>query len=226
MINNNYFVFYDCETINFWDAEGVQNPSDVICEVAAIVIDPRRLEIIEGESFTSLMKPPDMSIASERAMEVTGISREMLANAPDQKTTWENFANFMKKFNKKGTKLAAPIMVGHNIISFDRPIYNDICYKYGYVNDGEPNLFHPTVMYDTYLMWHMICENLAEPAKYNMDYMKEYLGLPKSSYKEGHAHRALGDCKDGSEIFIRLMKWIRGNAARAKFKGAFSGKTS
>ena len=69
-------------------------------------------------------------------------------------------------------------------------------------------------------MQHIYCwfENNAEVNRYNMDYLREYFGMPNDN-----AHDALQDVKDTANILIRFLKLQRNiiENQKVQFKNAF-----
>ena len=70
-------------------------------------------------------------------------------------------------------------------------------------------------------MQHIYCwfENHAEVNKYNMDYLRDYFGMPSEN-----SHDALQDVKDTANILIRFLKLQRSMIENNKiqFKNAFA----
>ncbi|GAA0173727.1 DNA metabolism protein [Lithospermum erythrorhizon] len=96
-------VFFDLETNvpkktgqKFW-----------ILEFGAIVVCPRKL--IELESYCTLIRPGDLSVAALRPSRIDGITREAVVNAP----------SFEEVSDKIFSILDGRIWAGHNIQRFD-----------------------------------------------------------------------------------------------------------
>lgn len=198
-------------------------------QIAAVAIHARKLQIQPNGVFESHMRcitNDDKAIASgfnpieEGALEVTKRTRDSLAKGPMPKTVWKNFAKFCDQFNFKKTAWYAPIAAGFNINGFDMKIVDRLCQEYGPTSDktGEQKIFHPIHRID--LMQHIYCwfENNAEVNRYNMDYLREYFGMPNDN-----AHDALQDVKDTANILIRFLKLQRNiiENQKVQFKNAF-----
>lgn len=215
----NYLVVFDFETCNMRCDE--YSP----IQLAAIVLDPRTLEEVEGGRFGGknengedlLMEPLDWSLVEDEALLANGKTREQLENAPGQKVVWDSFVNFMKKYNKDGSRYTRPIPVGHNIINFDIPIIQAMCRKYGNLDsEGKPDIFSSIfqidVMQNTWWWW----ESLKEPSRHSNDYICDYFGINK----EG-AHDAMVDCEHTAMIFRKFLNYYRKHAKKTTFKGCF-----
>ncbi|KAJ4950134.1 hypothetical protein NE237_026966 [Protea cynaroides] len=97
-------VFFDLET-GVSNTEG-QNRFSVL-EFGAIVICPRNL--IELESYCTLIRPQDLSVVALKSRRCDGITREAVANAP----TFEDVAHQIFGI------LNGRVWAGHNIQRFD-----------------------------------------------------------------------------------------------------------
>ncbi|KAK6258917.1 Exonuclease [Theobroma cacao] len=96
-------VFFDLETT-------VPNRSGqrfFVLEFGAIVVCPRKL--VELESYSTLIKPKDLSVVPVRSGRCDGITREAVANAPE----------FEQVADKIFSILNGRVWAGHNIQRFD-----------------------------------------------------------------------------------------------------------
>ena len=127
-INHNDYICLDTETTGLSDTKQ-------LCEIAAVIVDARKLEIKDQGIFHSLCKIiPDekceeygIDVTSDKALEVNGLTREDLENAPDLKTVWKDFENWALYHNPTKNKWNAPIPVGQNL-NFDMSLINNIHY--------------------------------------------------------------------------------------------------
>lgn len=78
-----------------------------ILEFGAIVVCPRKL--VELESYSTLIRPKDLSVVALRSGRSDGITREAVANAPE----------FHEVADKIFSMLNGRIWSGHNIQRFD-----------------------------------------------------------------------------------------------------------
>ena len=169
-INKNVgYVVFDLETT------GLSPFKDEIIEIGAVKVD-KDGKILE--TFTTLVKPSKP--VSEFIQNLTGISNEMLVDAPSIYTVLPRFADFAGE----------SILVGHNV-TFDiafvqqkAKIYNDI------------RLLNPYV--DTLSLTRKVYPNLKS---YKLqDLIKEF------DLKTYAAHRALADVVATQQLFELLKK--------------------
>ena len=221
-MNYKDIIVFDFET-------GSRNPEKTQpVQIAAVAIHGRKLTIQPAGYFESLMRPElddDKAIElgvdpiEDEALAVNGKTREELAKAPLPKTVWKKFANFVNKYNWKGTPYFAPVAAGYNINGFDMPIVQRLCEQYGPTDKktGKQTLFdkiHRIDMLDTVWMW---MENNPDIKSISMDSMRDLLGMSKEN-----AHDALQDVKDTANLMIAFMKLHRRIAPNVKFEKAFA----
>lgn len=226
-MNYNDFIVLDFET-------GSRNPYKTQpIEVAMVAIHGRRLEIIEGSVFVSLMKPFDDDKALElgldpiqdEALEINHKTREQLKTAPEPKLVWSKAKEYVDRYNHKKTVWDAPIFCGYNSDGFDGHIVHRLCcldpYKFGPVDkDGIKNrLFHPIHTIDVMKYIWAWTENNVDIRSLSLDNMREWLGISK----EG-AHNAEKDVIDTAQILIKFLKLHRNYASKVKFANSFGGK--
>lgn len=102
-------IFFDLETF------GLSRNTDPILEIAAIVVN-EKLEIIDTfDSFVNPQKPVPWQIT-----QLTGITTQMIKNAPAEFVALNDFKAFMKKYNVQA-------IAGHNIARFDIPFLRTRC---------------------------------------------------------------------------------------------------
>ena len=223
---NKYICVFDFET------DGV-NPA--VCQpvqLAGVMIHPRTLDLVEGSEFCTDMRPENIDDENyykdnESTMDwhaknydiTTKEVFEKWKNSPNQKIAWEQWTAYLKKWNtnqSNKTMWSAPIRGGHNIRSFDIPIMDRLCTKYGNVQkSGEQKIFYPRDVVDIKEICFYWFENLPEPEAYNMDALRIYFDLPTHG-----GHDALNDVKDEAWMICKFMKLFRSQAPRIKFKGS------
>jgi DNA polymerase III epsilon subunit-like protein len=242
-MNYNDLVFYDFETTgtNPLTAQPIQ--------LAAVTIHGRKLEVKEEETFSSYIKPVfDEEKCEELGLQpytdeirnITGITREELEAAPDVRTVWEQFQQYIYKNNPGKEKWKSPIRAGYNIDRYDNFIIERICgghnyhakrelkklgiqekvpepYGFGPWDDerGESQLFNPRDSVDLIRIIWTWTENMPEIKSLSFDSVREWLGLTT----EG-AHNALTDVLQGAEVLTRFLKLQRKMATTVKFKGS------
>lgn len=137
-MNYNTYIVYDYES----SSKSSETTQPV--QLAAVAVHGRKLEIIEGSEFQSLIRPVfdeaecsrlGLDPLEDGAVQVHGKTAEILAEAPPLESVWPNFVEYVNSYNWKGTQWTAPIPVGYNIKGFDTIITNRIClsepYKLG-----------------------------------------------------------------------------------------------
>lgn len=197
-------------------------------QIAAIAIHGRKLTLQPGGVFNSEIRPiiddekaieAGVAPLEEKALEITRKNRKDLAKAPPPKIVWGKFAEFVNQYNWKNTSFTAPIAAGFNIIGYDMPIVNRMCKEFGPYDEKkqQQKLFNPIFKID--LMDHIYCwfENNQDVKSYNMDYLREYFGLPKDN-----AHDALQDVKDTANILIKFLKLQRNLLKKVRFEKSFA----
>jgi DNA polymerase III alpha subunit (gram-positive type) len=211
-ICNNTLIMYDLETTS-------ANPQTTqIIEIAAIAIDPRKLEIIPNSEFYSLIKPIEdpeeqaklgLGPIEQGALDVNKKTMEELRLAPALKTVWKSFEQYIMNYNTTGKKWTAPALCGFNNNGFDDIILNRVAgtvWKYGPWDEERQQcpLFHPTYNLDLMKLLYPWFESNYDVQNFKMDTFRKFFGLSS----EG-AHTADQDVKDQAEILIRLLRLTR-----------------
>jgi len=204
-------------------------------QIAAVIIDPLRLEIIPNSEFNVTIKPDKLeednsytyadSDILEFHSKVRGCSKEdILTTWKDytpQNQSWKLFLSYLEKYHIRSDKkscFTAPIAAGYNINRFDLRIVDRLSKKYNNLNkEGRSSLFYPRDVVDVMNVIFYWFESNNELKNYTLDNLRDYLGLSK----EG-AHDALKDVKDTAEILIRFLKLHRNFGKKVKFKGSFT----
>lgn len=204
-------------------------------QLAAIMIDPIKLEIISGSEFNINCKPeviekdPDYHYETDIIdfhSRVKGCSQEdiykLWKTYGSQQLAWESFVNYLDKYHcgnrKKKTMFSAPIAAGYNINRFDMKIINRLSKKYKTIDtkEGTSTLFYPRDVLDimNLVFYWFESSNLKS---YSLDNIREHLGISKDG-----AHDALKDVQDCAEILIRFMRLHRKLVPKIKFEGSFA----
>jgi DNA polymerase III epsilon subunit-like protein len=212
-MNKNEIIVMDFETT------GLDTSTCEITQIAAVVVNPRRLTIVD--EFNTEVRPLDFDAISEDALKVTRKTKEGLALAPHPEQVWGDFKNFCDKYNFKKTPYTAPIMAGYNILGYDLPILNRYAKKYGTVDNktGKQNLFSNFMSYDLIhevYWWH---ENSSDLPNIKLTTLCEWLGLDTTK-----AHDALYDVKNTAKIMIKFMRLKRYLFPKIKFAGSCIGE--
>lgn len=222
MINQNYLCIYDLETTGL-DANAVYP-----VEIAAVIVHPRKLTLVEGATFWSFCCPPDVDKiphdlwefhAKANKCTVTEIKEKIYA-APPLESVFKDFANFLAAYHADGStrksKFSAPILCGMNIERYDNVIFNRCCKEFGFCDkNGEQKIVHPRDCIDLLRICTLFFSNQAEPAKYNFDCLREYFGLPSDG-----GHTAILDVQQTAEVITRFLRYFWDIAARTNFKNS------
>lgn len=222
-MNRLNFCCYDIESANLY------TDPDRLCilEIAAVVLDGRSLEIIEGAQFHSFVKPrhvidevlPDDPLIQDGALAVNGISRASIKDFPIEQMVWANFVDFCLKYKTGTSEFTKVIPVGYNNNGFDDLIVKSM--KVRHPNLKSP--FHKTlsldVMKDIY-MWSEGITGPTAPEKLSFDYWRDYLELPP--LESGNAHEALYDVLQTAMVFKRFQEWRRRLIKKNPLKGSFA----
>ena len=226
-MNNNKICVFDFET----DGSNPRECSPV--QIAAIMIDPVRLEVIEGSEFNINFKPEVLEGNDSYKYEtdilsfhskVRGCSQEDILESwkkfPKQEHSWNLFVNYLDKYHSRTSKksqFSAPIAAGYNIYRFDLPIIDRLSVKYGNVNkENKTDLFYPRDVIDGMNLVFYWFENNTDLKNFTLDTVRDYFGLSK----EG-AHDALKDVKDTAQLIVRFMKLHRTLSQKIQFRNAF-----
>ena len=224
-LNNKFsYIVFDFET-------GSRNPDKTqLTQIAAIALHSKKLTLQPGGIFNIEVKPEfddekavkaGFEPVEQGALDVTRKTREQLEKATDPKIAWQQFTNFVNKFNPKGSPFFAPIPIGYNINNFDMKIVQRYCEMYGPTdNKNKQKLFHQIYkidLMDNLFAWF---ENNDGVEKLNMDYLRGYFGFGEDSKK--NAHDALQDVLDTGEIAVRFLKFHRAKSEGVKFEKSFA----
>lgn len=227
MINYNKICVFDFET------DGA-NPD--ICspvQLAAVMVDPVQLSVIDGSEFNINFKPevieenPDYIYEGDILdfhAKVRGTDRDSILaewkKYPSQKNSWSLFTEYLDKYHARGSKknqFNAPIAAGYNIHRFDLPIVERLSRKYNNLNkENKSNLFYMRDTVDIMNVVFLWFENNSDLKSYSLDTVRDYLGISKDG-----AHDALKDVKDCAEILIRFLRLHRKLSQKILFKDSF-----
>lgn len=230
MANTQKICVFDFET------DGVDPDLCSPVQVAALVIDPIKLEIIPDSEFNITLRPeildtqPDYAYGDSDVLDfhakVRGSSKEDILKSwkeyQKQDHGWSAFVSYLEMYHTRahgGKKscFTAPIAAGYNINRFDLRIIERLSKKYNNLNkEGKTSLFYPRDVIDLMNIVFYWFEGNNELKNYTLDNLRDYLGISK----EG-AHDALKDVKDTANVLIRFLKLHRSMSEKIKFKGSF-----
>lgn len=238
MIENN-IVFYDFET-------GSADPYKCQpTQLAAVIIDLRRIEIIENSTFNSYIRPlsDEDAVAlsldplEDAALSTSKVDIEVLKNAPPLTIVFSTFVDYLKTYAIKGGPINnvwdMPIRSGYNNIGFDDIIMNRLCREHGFLTGrNQMKIFHPVFNWDLlqllnqWFFFHNLTHHRTQSSSF--DQAREYFGFKK----EG-AHDASIDVIQGATLlckFLKLHKSIVGGeidlplGTKLAFKNCIKGK--
>jgi DNA polymerase III epsilon subunit-like protein len=232
MINYNKICVFDFET----DGSDPKSCSPV--QIAAVIIDPLKLEIVPNSEFNIFFKPEVLANNEDYQYttdildfhaKVRGSSKETILaewkKYPSQDQSWKLFTNYLTMHHSRSSKksqFSAPIAAGYNINRFDLPIIDRLSRKYGNTNkEDRSDIFYPRDVLDIMNLVFYWFENNSDLKNLSLDTLRDYLGINK----EG-AHDALKDVKDCAEILVRFMRLHRNLGNKIKFKDSFQSPTS
>lgn len=172
MLDTLDFVVLDTETT------GLRPGADRVIEIAGVRL--RGNEIVD--TFQSLVNP--CRRIPPFITQFTGISPEMVKNAPTAKEVMPDFLRFIEDAT----------IVGHNV-AFDS---NFLCCEAHLLG-----LVFPTDDIDTIMLARRLCPGLK---RFKLDALAAHLNIPTSN-----RHRAMGDATVTAAIFLKLLALARGH---------------
>lgn len=204
-------------------------------QLACVIVDPIKLEIVPNSEFNVNFKPEvmednidyiyDTDIIDFHA-KVKSCSKDAVYSEwrkyPSQEVSWKSFVSYLDKYHCSGRKkksiFSAPIAAGYNINRFDLRIINRLSIKYKNIEAKEntSSLFYPRDVIDLMNLVFYWFEN-TDLKSYSLDSMRDYFGISKDG-----GHDAIKDVKDTANLLIRFLRLHRSLAQKIKFKGSFA----
>jgi DNA polymerase III epsilon subunit-like protein len=211
MLLENPLVVFDMET------NGLDIDTCECVEIACVALDPNKLTIIPGSEFESLARPIDLDTVDDtdkkrEALSVSGITKEMLRNAPVRPAVIDGFLKHIKKIT--GRKKAIPC--GFNISLFDLPLLNRFCREQKLADKAGNNpVFREGVIFDwkhDLFRWWFQDEKGPIPS---FDGLRKFFGMSQ----EG-AHRAYFDCLQEAWVTVKMLTLYQSLRPRVPFAGS------
>jgi DNA polymerase III epsilon subunit-like protein len=146
---------------------------------------------------------------------ITGITKEELEKAPDSKTVWGQFVNYVNRFNRKKDEWNSPIAAGSNIEGYDLLI----CDRYNELfgpKKKDTLLFNTFKKIDLMKILFFWFEDNNELKNFKQETLREYFG-----WDSGGLHRAMSDVDFTAALIFRFMKFHRKTSAKTNFKNCF-----
>ncbi len=175
-IDGEYIVF-DVETT------GLSSASDRLTEIGAVRIRDGKVE----DSFDTFVNPE--TLIPPEIVRLTGITDEMVKDAPSEKEALERFFAFCG---------GCRILVAHNA-SFDMGFLRAAM--------GRTKLSRELTSIDTLIMARALYPELK---KHKLDILAGHLGV-----EQKHHHRADDDARVLGEIFLRMLEKLKGEKGAA-----------
>lgn len=230
MANYQKICVFDLET----DGANPDKCSPV--QIAAVMVDPSKLEIIPDSEFNITLKPealhvnPDYDYSDSDVLDFHAkikntVKEKVLSEWKDyqsQEQGWKLFVSYLDLYHTRSERkscFTAPIASGYNINRFDLKIIERLSLKYNNLNkEGKTSLFYPRDVLDLMNMVFYWFEGNNELKNYTLDHVRDYFGISTVG-----SHDALKDTKDTANLLIRFMKLHRNLSNKVKFKGSFVG---
>ena len=227
-MNNKKLICFDFET------NSVDPYSCDVFQLAAVAIDPIKLEIVPNSLFNSWIKPDNMERESyydeykstiDWHCKKMGLSKEdfldKVKNSLPEKIVWEQFIQYLSNYHDRQNNqnyFSSPIPAGFNIIAFDMPIITRLCKKYKNIQkDGSQGIFYIRDIKDILHISTLWLEPIGDLKSFSMDSIRDYVGITQ----EG-GHQAKKDVIDSAEILIRFLKLHQKLAKNLNFKNSFA----
>lgn len=210
-------------------------------QLAAIMIDPIKLEIIKDSEFNINIKPEKLEKATgvninnhpytdsdilDWHSKIKGVDKSKILDDwlsfPEQKHSWQQFVSYLDGYHAgvrtKKSKFTAPIACGYNIFRFDMKIVDRLSAKYDTYDPKEKisTLFHPRDKIDLMNIVYLWFKFIPEVKSISLDSIREYMGIDSTN-----AHDAMKDVTDCANILIRFLRLHKNFAEKIKFKDAF-----
>lgn len=215
--NNIVVLDFETGSLNPYKTQPIQ--------IAAIMIDINKLELIPGSEFNSEIKPVTESAELDKlgldpieddALKVNRKEMESLLKAKSVDVVWNEFKAYLNNYRINKVATGCPIVCGFNNNRFDDIILKRLGLKYGGFDKdkNEWTILHPKQNFDVWkYAWYWFESSDLE--RLSLDELRKYLGIST----EG-AHDALVDVYDTAEIFVRFLKLSRHLNERIKFQGS------
>lgn len=170
------------------------------------------------------MRPMFPERLDENALRVNKKTKEELMKAPDQKLVWNQFIDWVHKFNKDGSKYNAPIACGKNIRGFDLLFVDELNKKHSSKKE-KTVLFSTRTQLDLEdFLWHwfeqsnVLINPKTKKPDFKMDTVRPYFGLST----EG-AHSAMVDVVQTGALIMKFLKLYRTLNTKICFKDSMKG---
>lgn len=205
-------------------------------QIAATVIDPYKLQIIEDSQFYSWCCPENIDAPTYIKNNLNtlqfhcknyNISMDELIKrikeAPSEKLIFEKFIEYIKKYhNTQGAQsiFTAPILSGFNVFNYDFIIFDRLCSKYKYLDkNNKQNIYSERDSMDIMKIAILWLNYIPDIRSYSMDSLRKYFNMDT-----GQAHDALFDVKQEAQILLKFLTLHKSLAKNIVFKNCFAKK--
>lgn len=200
-----YIIVFDFET------DGLDTASCNPCQVAAIAVDLRNLQVVEDSEFNAYICPDDVDEpnyikdhyrtlkfhADLQKTTIENVLKDWRSKGIKEKVAWTSFVDYCKKYRMGAKNGQLPVAGGQNIVNFDLPIAARLCEKH---KVGFPFPKRDTFdLLNITPMWFLF--STSPPENYKLDTLRDYFGMSK----EG-AHDALTDVRQCAELIIKFLR--------------------
>jgi DNA polymerase III epsilon subunit-like protein len=217
-------LFFDFETSGLSGVDSIQ-----ITQVAAVGINGQTLQFTKNDIFSSMIKieldeekckEQGLEAISQKVLDLTHLTKEQLAAAPDEKTVYDKFKKFIARYSTGTGAWGKPIASGFNIRNYDMPLLDVRCQKYGDYNEKwrRGNLFHPSTMLDLKDLEYLTLENIPSITSISFDNLRKLYGLET----DAGSHDARVDVIQGSLLLCKKLAWLRKLCSKSKFEGSMA----
>ncbi|MBI4151530.1 3'-5' exonuclease [Candidatus Woesearchaeota archaeon] len=178
----------------------------VWCDVETGGLDPLKsciLQIaairLDGQTFTSYVKPHAGADIHPKALEVNGLVSSQLSNFPEASLVADQFLEFLRPQSPK------ILLAGHNVIKFDRPFLDQF-----FLRLGKTQAFETMVHYhhlDTLPLGLALLDAgviKTYNGYMNLESLSKALGVTNTK-----AHSADGDIKATKECYEAMVQKLR-----------------
>lgn len=190
------FIVIDCET------GGLSADKNPLTEIALVILD-YQLNVIK--EYETLIKPYGNLVIGREALEVTKLTIEEINSGKEPKQVVTELIDIFKSL--KVGKFSKPILVGHNLEKFDIKFISKLFE------------FHNKNVFD-YVEEHMEDTMWISREKWGHEESGPDFKLTTCCNRAGielvDAHRALPDTRSTAQLFVHLMKSLRGEGQIVK----------
>lgn len=227
---NKKIIVFDLETSHIDTA--VADP----IQIAAIVIDPNRLQTLENSEFYSWCCPDNIDSPTYIKNNLSTLQFhcknynlsmddliQKIRESPSEKVVFEKFIDYIKKYHTTQSTqsiFTAPILAGFNVFNFDFPILDRLCTKYKILDkNNKQNLYNTRDSMDIMKIAMLWLNYLPDINSYSMDSIRKYFAMDNSQ-----AHDAIFDVRQEAQILLKFLTLHKSLAKNIAFKNCFGTK--